>query len=723
MNLSTGEGFKHMLQPKAREDDEIDLAQIVGTLWRGRWVIGTCSALAILVGGYYAYGVAVPKYQARTTLALNVRNEQVVDLESVISGVSTDQSAMNTELEVIRSRGLLETLVRDLDLTSDPEFNSVLRPKPAFSLGKIKSAVRSVFPLGTPGATAPDTPSTTTDEPQDRDMLRTVGAVRGAISATVQRQTYIFDIMAKTEQPMKSTRIANRLAELYIADQIEVKFQAIENAVSWLSERSVELENELREKEDQLKAFRASSDLVNAESIDVLAQQARDLRERVAGTQTQLATQQAELDLVRTAANSDDIGSLVRLLNDSILTELAEGIGTQGDALRDQFDARVALLIGRLESEIARNQEQLAALQASYERGQIQLDRESENLVQLNQLQREIDSTRTLYETFLTRLKETTIQRGLQQSDSRILSRANPGGYVEPRKSRILVMSMMLGLMLGCGIVILRQFVNRSFRTADELEQTTGIAVFGQVPRMPIKKRPDLITYLRDKPTSAAAEAIRNLRTSLLLSNIDSPPQIIMSTSSIPGEGKTTQAIALAQNLSGLNKRVLLVEGDIRRRTFSQYFKTSTKAGLLSVLSEDVPMEEAIFRDDVLGADVLMGEKSAANAADVLSSTRFSDFLEKLRKSYDFIIIDTPPVLVVPDARVIAQYADAIVYSVNWDRTTKDQVQDGLREFQSVNVKVSGLVLAQIDPAGMKRYGYGGKYGPYWKYGSKYYEV
>jgi len=165
----------------------------------------------------------------------------------------------------------------------------------------------------------------------------------------------------------------------------------------------------------------------------------------------------------------------------------------------------------------------------------------------------------------------------------------------------------------------------------------------------------------------------------------------------------------------------LLIEGDIRRRAFTEYFNQKPKGGLLSALQGDVPISDLVFFDERLGADVLMGEKSSVNAADIFSSDKFKAFIDRARDSYDFVIIDTPPVLVVPDARVIGQLVDAIIFSVHWNKTSKSQVVDSLRQFSSVNLKVTGLVLAQVDPKGMKRYGYGGKYGAYSRYGKKYY--
>ncbi|MFV2092511.1 MAG: polysaccharide biosynthesis tyrosine autokinase, partial [Hyphomicrobiales bacterium] len=313
-------------------------------------------------------------------------------------------------------------------------------------------------------------------------------------------------------------------------------------------------------------------------------------------------------------------------------------------------------------------------------------------------------------------------QQGIQQADSRVLSRAVvPRVPSAPRKSMILALSALLGVMLGAGLVLIRELRKNTFRTARDLEQVTGYTVMGQVPLIPARSRKGSMAYLADKPSSAAAEAIRNLRTSILLSNVDNPPQIVVTASSLPGEGKTTLALALAQNMAGMGKKVLLVEGDIRRRVFGKYFDSDNARGILSVLSGDATLKEAVLRDDRIGADILVGEKSSVNAADLFSSNRFSGFLKDTRKHYDMIIIDTPPVLVVPDARVIGQFADAILFVVKWDSTSKSQVEEGLHMFETVRLRATGLVLSQIDPKGMKRYGYGEKYGAYSAYGKKYY--
>jgi capsular exopolysaccharide synthesis family protein len=701
------------------DDDEIDLMALLGALWRGKWIIAGCAALLMVIGGYYAFWVAVPKYRATAQLALQIRNERVVDLESVVSGVSTETSAINTEMEVIRSRALLGKLVDELNLTEDPEFNAALRPEPAFSLGQLKSAIKSVV------APAPEAvPSEPAADPgQDPAQNRTIDAVRAAVSAANQRNTYIFNISATTQRPRKSALIANTLAELYIQDQIDVKFQATENAVTWLSERVVELEAELKERENAIKELRSETELVSAEGLRALNQQARDVRDRLMEARTSVAVLTARVENMKLLQQGDDLAAMAASIDDPTLDRLLTRANNDAEA-RDLFLDRFSLLITREENALTRAQDQVTALENSAARLDEQIEAQSADLVKLQQMERETEATRTLYETFLTRLKETTVQRGLQQADSRVLSEATPGQYIEPRKSRILALCIILGGMIGAGIVLVRQMLHNGFRTPEDLESSTGLAVFGQIPKMPIRKRGDLVAYLNDKPTSAASEAIRNLRTSVLLSDIDHAPKVIMSTSAIPGEGKTTQSISLAHNLAGLGKRVLLLEADIRRRTFAEYFDFGDSAGgLVTAMTGEKPLSELVTRAEGFEVDVLRGEKAHVNAADLFSSDRFREFMQQLRETYDYIVVDTPPVLVVPDARVIGQSVDAIIFSVAWDRTSQSQVSEALRQFNSVGLRVHGLVMAQIDPKGMKRYGYGGKYGAYSSYGKGYYEA
>ena len=691
--------------------DEIDLSEILRTLWRGKLIILAAAVIAMLLGGYYAFRVAVPEYKANAKVALENRQEQVVDLASVMTGISGDQASINTEVEILKSRGLIEKLVLELDLVSDPEFNTDLRaPSKTFSLSRLIGILTGAD--RTQDKNAAD-PRATLDKVINRVILAT--------SISNVRQSYVFEIQATTGSPTKSALIANTLAQLYIRDQVDVKFLATEQATQWLTERVGQLQTELENSEAKLKEFSTNTNLVSPETLVALNRQLKDLRERAASTQTGVGSLETKLVAYEAAQKIGTADALADAVGGPIAARLLNEHNAGSVSALNSLSLLLTQAIEKTISEIARAQDQNAALTQSVVDLEQQIETQSNELVQLQQLSREAEASRLIYEYFLSRLKETSVQQGIQQPDSRILSNAVvPVSPSAPRKSLILLLSIILGGVVGVAIVLMREMAQNTFRIGVVLEQKTGYPVLGQIPSIPAKKRESVLQYLTDKPTSAAAEAIRNLRTSILLSDLDNPPQIIMSTSSIPGEGKTTQSISLAQNLGGLGKKVLLVEGDIRRRVFSEYFDIKGKKGLISVLSGESKLEDVVVRDERLMADILIGDKSTVNAADVFSSDTFSRFLTNLRDRYDYVIIDTPPVLVVPDARVIGQFVDAVVYTVKWDSTTQRQVSDGLRAFESVNVRVAGLVLSQIDGRSMRRYGYGDSYGAYAAYGGYY---
>lgn len=709
--------FRTQLVPlpkDAAQDDEIDLFQILRALWRGRLIILAAVIVAMLVAGYYVFGVAVPKYKATAEMSLQIRTEKIIDLESVLSGLSADKASINTEMEVVTSRQLIGRLVDDLDLMSDPEFNATLRVPNPFSVSAIKAGIVSLLPGQAAGS----------DEAPTPEGIRNavIDSVLGTIDIQNERDTYVFTVSATTEGKLKSAEIANTLARLYRDDQIAVKVEATEAAAVWLSKRVSELRDELEKSQAQLNDLRSQSALVSPEALGALNAQALQISSDRRAAEQALARAEERVNRLH-AVSGKDLPTRAAAAADPQLTELAAA-AVAGDSLAaERFDTRFAQILQQETKDRDRARNVLDDLANRSDTVGRQYEQQSNALIQIQQLERDAEATRVLYESFLARLKETTVQIGVHQADSRILSEAIPGVYVSPRKTRTIALAILLGLVFGAGAVLLRESLQNTFRTADDLERRAGVAVLGQVPRIPARQRSDTISYLAEKPTSAAAEAIRNLRTSVLLSNVDDPPKIILVTSSVPGEGKTTLAIALAQNLAGLGKRVLLMEGDIRRRTFSAYFPDAAKRpGVLSVVSRKVSVGDAVWKHPDLKIDVLMGEKSSINAADVFSSTSFRDMLEDLRKSYDYIVIDTPPVLVVPDARVIAPMADAMIYAVHWDRTSHSQVEEGMKQLKSVNAHVTGLVMSQIDPKGMRRYGYGNYYGAYSKYAKGYYD-
>ena len=703
-------------------DDVIDIGAMLATIWQGAGRVLFWTIFAMVVGAVYAFGLATPVYRATTSVVLEARETQVVNLDSVVGELRTDASAVNTEVEILKGRRLMGRVVDTLDLVADPEFNSTLRPPTLLSglISTVKEQVQQVVS----GPPTPQ-PALTTEALRERIIS---GLIDQVTVANIPL-SLVFTVTVETQDPRKSARIADTIVQLYIDNQIAVKYDATRQATEWLAQRVTELKVELDGAETRVKDFRSGSDVVDPASLEQADQQMATLRSRLA---EQLALRDAGAARLAALLAATDLQDRTAIAADPSLTRLAQNRDTAADpAVADAaIDRRFNEITAVVSLDVQRAEAQIVSLTQSRDALQTTIGRQSDALGQFQQLTREADSVRLIYEYFLNRLQETSVQQGLQQADSRVLSTAVvPERPASPQIPRILAIAAVLGMMAGVGMVFLRENRAKGFRSGRDLERTTGYPVMGQIPIIRGRSHRAVLSYLATKPSSSAAEAIRNLRTSVLLSNVDNPPRIIMITSALPDEGKTTTALALIQNLVGMQRKVLLIDGDLRRRAVSRMTIEGVsrgsgavaRPGLLAVLTGEKVLAEVIVKDDLLGVDVLIGEPSDTNAADLFSSDSFARLLATARDIYDVIILDTPPVLLVPDARVIAQYADAILFVVRWNQTTVGQVRDGLRMFESVNRKVSGLVLSQINTRQVRKYGDSDTYGLYAAYARSYY--
>ena len=706
-------------------EDEIDVLSLVRALWRGKLWIVLAVLIALGWGWYRANIAAVPLYTAQTVVAMETRDENVLDLAGVVTGLPGTLGTINTELGVLRSRGLVEKLVVALDLAADPDF----APRP-LAVPEDGAA--------TPGTGAEITAETgpetgTVTDALARDAAAGDTTARRRLDAVIDRvlsrlwvgvvpDSYLFQIAATTANAEKSALIANTHARLYIEDQIEVKYRATEQATAWLTDRLGTLQTELEEAESAVEAFATENRITRSEDLELMNQRVDDARDRLAELETRTATLTARRDALDAAAAARDWAAAMAVAGDPTLDRLIERGASDGDIAE-----RLDIARARLDVSQARAAEQRATLEESIDVLRADYARQSDNLVAYQQLEREVMASRTIYEYFLGRLKELSAQQGNLRADSRIVSPAAvPASPSSPVKMRIYTVMLFIGLVVGAGIVLPWELLHTGLRTGPELEAATGRPVMGQIPLVPRSEKREVLSYFVDKPTSMAAEAVRNLRTSIVMSNVDQAPQVIMLTSSLPDEGKTTTAIALAQNFTGLGKRVLLIEGDIRHRVFRDYLDLKKTKGLLAVLSGQLELSQAVERNYLIDADVLVGERAAMNAADVFSSARFRNLIAEARRAYDVVIIDTPPVLLVPDARVVAKLADAVIYAVEWNATSKRDVTAGLRLMSDGGIRVTGLALTRINVRKLKRYGETigyGSYSTHGKYSATYHEV
>ncbi|MCV3273953.1 polysaccharide biosynthesis tyrosine autokinase [Roseobacter sinensis] len=702
-----------VLASNGSEDGAAQLAGFATTIWRGKWRVAAVALLAVLLSAIYAVGLATPVFKSDVVLVLETREEQVVDLEGVISGLSSDASVVQTEVEVLRSRGLAQKVVDTLDLTADPEYNPVLRPPSP--IDQLRGMIVAQMP-----ALAP--PAAVTQPSEAQTNAAVVTELLDHVTVQNVSDSLVFQLTVASTSPDKAARIANAFAEAYVLDQLQVKYDATRQATVWLTERVSELKLELERSEAEVKSFQSSTDLIDAETLALLDRQMKEIRDRLETARTDLAAARAfEAEL----AALDGPRAILALTGDALLRRLLPGEDAPlTESQRSAAEARIAQMQDRASLEAERAANRVIALDASVQDLESRISAQSRDLIALEQLSREAEASRLLYEYFLNRLKETSAQQGIQQADSRILSPAvAPIEAALPRVPLILAAAALAGALIGIGLELRRVAATGfGFRTAQDLEKTTGKPVFGEIPIIRVRDRKAYFNYVSNKPVSALAEALRNLRTSVVMSSPDRPPRVIMVASALGGEGKTAVSLSLAKQLADLGKKVLLIEADSRQGSLMEYLNIRHKGPTLSdALQADAEWQSITLHDIAPGLDVIPGGRHKKNAADLFADTALSELIEAAKRDYDMIVIDTAPVLLVSDARIIARLADSILFAVRWDATSREQVLDGINKFESLGHRVSGLVLSQVDPKGMRRYGYGSTYGPYAAYGTSYF--
>ncbi|MDC0565005.1 polysaccharide biosynthesis tyrosine autokinase [Amylibacter sp.] len=693
-------------------DDEINLLNLAASLWRGKWIVLVFVLFSVVFADFYFRYVAVPLYPATTKIALkeNQPEKILTDIESLMANGPITDTGINTELEVLRSRDLIGKLVDSLDLTNQPDFNPLLR-EPRMS-NQIKTQFFAFFGV------ASEKPKIFRSPEEVRSIA--ISSVLNVMAFSNAKNTRVINISVLTTKPALSVLIANKMAKLYIESQIQFKLDAIVSATEFLSSRTFELKNDFDDLKTELANFSSQSELVSPTILKSQEIQLRDMRLRMMEKAEIIAKKSDRRTSLQSFREADNLLGLIKYVDDFRLNQAISDYNSNRLSL-DNLNMQIEQFMLKNDVELEQEQKQMSALETSESQFTKQIERQSKELLVLQQLEREAETAGLIYESFFKRLQEMNVQLGLETADARFLSTATQSGPSSPIKSKILSLGGFIGLIIGASLILYWELRFSGFRSVNELRDKSGYSVLAGVPLIPLGNRKSPIDYFKTKPNSMVSEAVRNLRTSIIMSNSNQDKKVIMLTSSIPKEGKTILTYALAQNMVGLGKRILLIEADIRRRDHSVKIDRSNTVTLL-----DLMMGHKEFKDvnpfvEELGFDILTATRSDINAADLFASERFPKLLTELREYYDYIIIDSPPVLSVPDARLISTISDISIYIVKWNKTTRAQVDQGLDMITSMGVKTIGLVLNQIDSNKAKTYGYTGSYG-YDTYGSKYYE-
>ncbi len=627
----------------------VDLAGMLRIVWQGLWIVGLTLIFAVTIAGYYAFRLAQPQFAATATLALDPLPTSYTFSAAHSGPALSDDVRLNTAIAALTSRENLQRVIAALDLMSDPEFNRYLNPQPPYAPDSLRRTLRH-FLAGT-------TEQVTTAE----DIAdKAADNLRGRLHVAAQPDTYILRITARSGSEDKAALLANTTAAQFTAAQRRTLADRAEATTRWLNNQLGDLERQLLAKEEEISGLIASAQLQDHAEIDALSIQVLHADQRLAQLDTELA------------------------------------------ALLERPDESN----GRISAELAQKQAAVAATTALRARLSAQLSVQSSGLAQLHQLQRETEGIRAVYQNVLGRLHDARAQQELEAPVAQRITRATTAIYIGPQKILILTIAAMVGTITGLMLVAARHGMRQGVLDAVALRDATNTPVLAQFPKAANGRARQLRKHLRSDRQTGLTDAVRNLRTALLLTNHGRLPQIILSTSTLAGEGHSTHAIALAHALGHAGKSVLLIGADPADQTLLSVLSVRPHLNMRDVLAGTASVAAAVIRDKTLCADVLPSTQKD-DQADVFLTDAFAAMLERLRQAYDHIIINAPPVNTAPHTLLLAQKADAVIYAVSRARTPLTQVKRGLRALDEADAPVTGLVLSNIHPRKLRQIGNG----------------
>jgi succinoglycan biosynthesis transport protein ExoP len=692
-------------------------------LTKRRWTIIAFAFVVLVLTSVYTFKTT-PIYDAVGRIAINHESSDALPFKDNSSNSMPDfedyMTAIETQVRILKSDNLAMRVIRKLGLDKDPRFTNVSRPQTAAN------------ELGT---TAP-----AVDSRQETMLINTF---RAGLKVVALNNTRLIEIHYLSPDSHLAANVVNALVSAYKEQNYETKFQSTSETADWLTKQLNDLKLQVETSEGKLIRFQREKGIVGIDDKQNLTTSKLDeLSKELISTGADRIQKEANYKLAE-AGNPELMGlspsemlAHLRERESTLKQEYAQ-LKTQFGAaypkvleVKNQLDevqSDIAAEGGRMASQI--KNEYLAAQQrenlvrTEMEAQEREANELNQNAIEFNILKRDVDANRQLYEGLLQKLKEATLEAGLRSSNVRVVDSARvPLAPSSPDIPRNLAIGLILGLSGGIGLAFLLESLDNTVRTPDQAELASGWPSLGVVPqflradtvRQPAKlslAKVDLIAHHR--PNSEAAESYRSLRTSILLSSLDSPPKVLLVTSPLPQEGKTTTSVNCAIVLAQRGSRVLLVDADLRRPGVYRAFGLNRDGGGLSTLLEGATTMESVvtFYPQVANLCILPAGPPPAHPAELLGSSKMKSLIAQWRRDYDHVIIDTPPALSVTDPVILSVEADSVILVIRSGKTTKDALRRAADLFWQVNAQAMGVVVNGIDLGAPDHY--------YYYYGSK----
>jgi capsular exopolysaccharide synthesis family protein len=531
--------------------------------------------------------------------------------------------------------------------------------------------------------------------------------------------------------------LANTLVSAYIDHSLGTRLDATKNAVKWLADQIESERKKVEDAELALLKYKQEMEIITDFSSDtekITAEKLASLNQEVVSSQSRRVEAETRYQQALTLENNPDmLDAIPEVLSNDIVKEIKKmevNLYNRMSELSKKY-GRNHPQMKAIENELAdlkkrkgteaqrvvsslRNEYRLAvareeSLKKALEEQKAQSLEMNKKAINFGVLQRQVESTRQMYELLIQRFKETSLSEEMKTANIRVIDRAEvPGAPFKPNKQRDLLLAMVLGLFLAVGAAFLLEYLDNTIKLPDEMKTLLNIPYLGPVPSFtdikPDGNEPkDLVTLY--SPKSMASESFRGIRTGIIYSSADTPPQVILVTSATPEEGKTLNAANLGVTMANSGSRVLLMDCDMRRPRLHKIFDAPVGSGVSGILVGAGELQDAIFHTPIENLDVLPAGPIPPNPSEILGSRKMGDLITRLRGEYDRILIDSPPLSAVTDATVLAPQADGVVLIIRANETPRQMVQNALAKLRFVNAHILGGILNGID-TGRSRYHY-----------------
>jgi succinoglycan biosynthesis transport protein ExoP len=714
-------------------------------LLKRKWTVLACLFTVFSVVAIASLKMT-PVYEASGSIAINKPDSSLGNFNnSTTFNIDYyDPTDLETEVKILQSDLLALQVVKDLGLDRRPEFGG-------------KAALPSSLDL------APD--------PLQADPNRTsalLAGFRGNLKVSLAPNTKIIEVHYISPDKQLAANVVNKLMEDYTENNFKSRFDSTMQAEDWLSKQLVDLQMKVETSQEKLVRYQKEHEILGIdEKQNITTAKLDELNKALTAAESDRMDKESVYRLVQ-SGDVETVASAVSALDaagagiqsaSSLLGSLRSkeaDLKIQAAQLNTQFGpsypklAQLNSQLKEIDAQILQETKKVAGevrgqymaavqreslLHDALEKQKQEENKLNESAIDYSILKRDLDSYRQLYEGLMEKMKEAGVSAGLKSNNFRIVDVARvPTGPIEPNIPRNLAFAFILGLTSGVGLAFLQEGLDNTVRTSEQAQMISGLPALGMIP-LPARtareganpKRLVIATSSKEavelvaqsRPHSQMAESYRALRTSLLLTNLGAPPKVIIVTSALPQEGKTTTSMNTALVLAQKGVRVLLIDADLRRPSIHKILGMGPRSGLSNVLTGSATLQQTITRSSILpNLYILPAGTPPPNPAELLASTNMRDVLEELRGQYDHIVVDTPPTLSVTDAVVLSPRADAIVLVIRSGQTTKQALRRSRDILTQVNAKVSGVLLNAVDltsPDYYYYYEYQSKYSRYYR--------